>query len=107
MKGGDLTEIGEKGVNLSGGQKARISIARAWYANSDIILMDDPVSALDASVKAKIFEDVILKEFEGKTRILVTHSIEFINQADKIIILENGGIASVGKFEELKEIFTK
>ena len=66
--------------------------------------MDDPVSALDASVKAKIFEDVILKEFEGKTRILVTHSVEFINQADKIIILENGSIANVGKFEDLKEI---
>jgi len=58
LEGGDLTEIGEQGVNLSGGQKARISIARAIYANSDIVLMDDPLSALDAHVKKKIFDEV-------------------------------------------------
>jgi len=54
-----LTEIGEKGINLSGGQKARLSIARAVYANRDIVLMDDPLSALDAHVKKKIFEKVL------------------------------------------------
>jgi len=58
LRGGDLTEIGEKGINLSGGQKARISLARAVYANRDIILMDDPISALDSNVKHKIFEEV-------------------------------------------------
>ena len=56
LDGGDLTEIGEKGINLSGGQKARLSIARAVYANRDIVLMDDPLSALDAHVKKKIFD---------------------------------------------------
>lgn len=60
LKGGDLTEIGEKGVNLSGGQKARVSIAWAVYAKRDIILMDDPLSALDAHVKKAIFEEVCL-----------------------------------------------
>jgi ABC-type multidrug transport system fused ATPase/permease subunit len=58
LDGGDLTEIGEKGINLSGGQKARISIARAIYSNFDIVLMDDPLSALDAHVKKKIFQKV-------------------------------------------------
>ena len=58
LEGGDLTEIGEKGINLSGGQKARISLARAVYANNDIILMDDPISALDSHVKYKIFDHV-------------------------------------------------
>lgn len=51
LKCGDLSEIGEKGINLSGGQKARVSLARAVYANKDIILMDDPISALDAHVR--------------------------------------------------------
>lgn len=51
-----MTEIGEKGINLSGGQKARVGLARAVYANKDMILMDDPISALDANVKKKIFE---------------------------------------------------
>ena len=58
LPGGDETEIGEKGINLSGGQKARVSLARAVYENNDLILMDDPISALDANVKKKIFEEV-------------------------------------------------
>jgi len=58
LDGGDLTQIGEKGINLSGGQKARVSIARAVYADKDIVLMDDPLSALDAHVKKSIFEEV-------------------------------------------------
>lgn len=56
LPAGEFTEIGEKGINLSGGQKARVSLARAVYADSDIILMDDPISALDANVKKKIFK---------------------------------------------------
>ena len=59
LPGGDMTQIGEKGINLSGGQKARVSIARAVYSNSDIILMDDPLSALDAHVKKEIFDRVL------------------------------------------------
>ena len=60
LQAGDLTEIGEKGINLSGGQKARVSLARAVYADRDIYLMDDPMSALDASVRKQIIENVIL-----------------------------------------------
>jgi ATP-binding cassette, subfamily C (CFTR/MRP), member 1 len=58
LPAGDMTEIGEKGINLSGGQKARVSLARAVYADSDIILMDDPISALDANVRKQIFKQV-------------------------------------------------
>lgn len=59
MTGGDMTEIGEKGINLSGGQKSRISLARAVYSNADIYLMDDPLSAVDAHVGKDIFDNVI------------------------------------------------
>ena len=55
LPAGDLTEIGERGINLSGGQKARISLARAVYANFDILLMDDPISALDSNVRKSVF----------------------------------------------------
>ena len=82
LDGGDLTEIGEKGINLSGGQKARLSIARAVYANRDIVLMDDPLSALDAHVKKKIFEQVLCQELKDKTRILVTHALDTLPRVD-------------------------
>ena len=58
-----MTEIGEKGINLSGGQKARVSLARAVYSDKNIMLMDDPISALDANVKKKIFKNVFMKKF--------------------------------------------
>lgn len=56
MQAGDMTEIGEKGINLSGGQKARVSLARAVYQDADIVLMDDPISALDAHVRKDVFK---------------------------------------------------
>lgn len=62
LPAGDQTEIGEKGINLSGGQKARIGLARAVYTTRDIFLMDDPISALDANVRKKIFMNVILDQ---------------------------------------------
>ena len=103
LKGGDLTEIGENGINLSGGQKARVSIARAVYANKDIILMDDPLSALDAHVKRKVFDKVFNKQLAGKTKILVTHAIDFLDRVDKIIIMDKGRVENQGTYEELKD----
>jgi len=98
LKAGDLTEIGEKGVNLSGGQKARVSLARAVYSDKQIFLMDDPISALDASVRKRIIQNVILGKLRDKTRILVTHAIDFVHHADSIIIMEKGRIAAKGTF---------
>ena len=66
LPNGDQTEIGERGINLSGGQKARVSIARGVYSQADIFIFDDPLSALDAEVGHKIFEELIVKELAGK-----------------------------------------
>ena len=90
MPAGDETEIGEKGINLSGGQKARVALARAIYANPDVLIMDDPISALDANVRRAVFEDVFVGLMKDKTRILVTHAVEFIHLADHIIVIKDG-----------------
>lgn len=86
---GDKTLVGEKGVSLSGGQRARINLARAVYRQADIYLLDDPLSAVDAHVGKELFEECIVKYLGGKTRILVTHQLQFLRQVDQIIIIEN------------------
>ena len=99
---GDLTEIGEKGVTLSGGQKIRICLARALYANADIYLLDDPFSSVDSKVARNVFEKIFKHGLlQEKTVILVTHHLEFIHQMDKIILLDDGKIILNGKTEEV------
>ncbi len=92
LEGGDLTEIGEKGVNLSGGQKVRISLARTVYSNPDIYLFDDPISVLDANIGKKIMTDLIIKYLSGKTRIIETHALQYLQYLDRIIYMKNGKI---------------
>jgi ABC-type bacteriocin/lantibiotic exporter with double-glycine peptidase domain len=77
---------------LSGGQKARISLARAIYADREMVLLDDPISALDANVKKKIFENVLLDHLKEKTIILVTHAIDFLHLVDRIVVFNEGEI---------------
>ncbi|CAF1245270.1 unnamed protein product [Rotaria sp. Silwood1] len=91
---GDLLMIGDKGINLSGGQKARISLARSLYANADLYLLDDPLAAVDPKVAKQIFDECIGPNsfLRGKTRILVTHQIHFLVEADQTILLTNGHI---------------
>jgi ATP-binding cassette subfamily C (CFTR/MRP) protein 1 len=101
LTGGDLTEIGEKGVNLSGGQKARISLARAMYCDNDIFILDDPISALDAHVGKNIMHNCIIDYLKGKTRILVTHALQYTSFADKIYYMKNGEIKWEGQYKEL------
>jgi ABC-type sulfate/molybdate transport systems ATPase subunit len=103
MPAGDFTEIGEKGINLSGGQKARVALARAVYKRPDILIMDDPVSALDAHVRKEIFDQVFCGLMKDSTRILVTHAVEFIHLADNVIILKEGKVEAQGTYEQLKE----
>ena len=103
FEAGDLTEIGEKGVNLSGGQKARVSIARALYSDKDIYMFDDPISALDANVGMKVMKNCIIKHLKGKTRILVTHALQYVSFSDRIIYMNNGEIKWMGTYEEIKE----
>ncbi|KAG4104318.1 hypothetical protein H8356DRAFT_1029599 [Neocallimastix lanati (nom. inval.)] len=98
---GDMTEIGERGINLSGGQKQRINLARAVYFNSDIILMDDPLSAVDAHVSRTLFDNCIHGALADKTRILVTHQLHVLPRVDYIIVMKGGRIEEQGKYNEL------
>lgn len=98
---GDLTEVGEKGISLSGGQKQRVSICRLIYSNSEIQIFDDPLSALDAHVGKKVFEDVLKEGLKGRTRILVTHALHYLSMVDYVYVLEDGKIREQGKYEEL------
>ncbi|XP_028611340.1 multidrug resistance-associated protein 9 [Grammomys surdaster] len=100
---GDLTEIGERGVNLSGGQRQRISLARAVYANRQLYLLDDPLSAVDAHVGKHVFEECIKKTLKGKTVVLVTHQLQFLESCDEVILLEDGEICEKGTHTELME----
>uniref|UniRef100_A0A9J8CDT8 ATP-binding cassette, sub-family C (CFTR/MRP), member 12 n=1 Tax=Cyprinus carpio carpio TaxID=630221 RepID=A0A9J8CDT8_CYPCA len=93
---GDQTEIGERGINLSGGQKQRVSLARAVYSNRDIFLLDDPLSAVDAHVGKHIFEECIKKKLKGKSVILVTHQLQYLEFCDEVVLLDNGEIKEAG-----------
>ncbi|CAF1607017.1 unnamed protein product, partial [Adineta ricciae] len=88
----DLTMIGENGVNLSGGQKARVCLARALYADSDIYLLDDPLSAVDRTVAKRIYDRCIGPKglLKNKTRLLITHHREYLTQCHQIIVLNQG-----------------
>ncbi|XP_020011029.2 ATP-binding cassette sub-family C member 12 [Castor canadensis] len=100
---GDLTEIGERGLNLSGGQRQRISLARAVYSNRQLYLLDDPLSAVDAHVGKHVFEECIKKTLRGKTVVLVTHQLQFLEYCDEVILLEDGEICEKGTHKELME----
>lgn len=98
---GDKTMVGERGVSLSGGQRARINMARAVYRQADIYLFDDPLSAVDTHVGKHLFEECLIGYLSNKTRILVTHQVQYLKDADLIVILNNGQIENKGTFNEL------
>lgn len=85
---GDKTIVGERGVSLSGGQRARINLARAVYRQSDIYILDDPLSAVDAHVSRHLFDECISGYLKNKTRILVTHQLQFLKKADLIVVVQ-------------------
>ena len=98
--GGDFIEIGEKGVNLSGGQKIRISMARAVYSNSDIYLFDDPLSPLDPSIRNNIFHNVIKGYLKSKTVLITTHALQYIPFMKHVIHMDKGEIDFIGTANE-------
>ncbi|KAH9600953.1 ABC transporter type 1 [Trypanosoma melophagium] len=105
LANGVETEIGERGINLSGGQKARVSLARAVYASDrDMYLLDDPLSALDAHVGERVLHECILGELRDTTRLLATHQLHILPYADYIVVLQEGGtVAFDGDYEAYKK----
>lgn len=100
---GDKTEVGERGISLSGGQKARLTLARAVYARADIYLLDDILSAVDQHVGRHIIDNVLGPKglLAGKTRILATNSIPVLLEAHFVVLLRDGRIVERGTYEQL------
>ncbi|OCF58423.1 cadmium ion transporter [Kwoniella mangroviensis CBS 10435] len=108
MNHGDLTNVGEKGLLLSGGQRQRLSLARAAYSHSDVVLLDDPLSAVDANVSHHILKECILGELmRGRTRLIVTHQTAILPRADLVLVMDRnsegeGKIVQQGNYHDLK-----
>ena len=102
---GDKTEINSTNANVSGGQKARISLARCLYKEADLYLLDDPLSSVDSKVGNKIFEKAFNKFLKNKARILVTNELNNLSMVDKIIYMENKKIIFIGTFNEFNKTF--
>ena len=102
---GENTEINSTSSNVSGGQRARISLARTLYKEADLYLIDDPFASIDNKVGTQIFKDVFCNYLKNKTRILITNEMTGLSYADKIIYLEKGKIIFCGKYKEFNERF--
>ncbi|KAG0238087.1 hypothetical protein BGW42_007641 [Actinomortierella wolfii] len=98
---GDQTEIGERGVNLSGGQKARLSLARSVYFDADMVVMDDPLSAVDAHVGKRLWRDCVMSELRGRTRVIATHQLHVLPDVDYVVIMKDGVIEEQGTYKQL------
>ncbi|KAI8847092.1 P-loop containing nucleoside triphosphate hydrolase protein [Chytridium lagenaria] len=95
------TQIGEKGIILSGGQRARVALARAVYDEADVYLLDDPISALDAEVGKWVFEECVKGKLEGTTRVLVTHQLHVLEKCDWVVVMDEGRVVEEGTFDDL------
>ncbi|KAJ3158315.1 hypothetical protein HDU86_003024 [Geranomyces michiganensis] len=97
LPGGDLTEIGEKGVNVSGGQKARISLARAAYSRASVIILDDVLAAVDAPTARHLLRECLVGWMSDRTRIVVSHAVGLLVPcADFVVCLKDGVVAAQG-----------
>lgn len=102
LPNGDQTIIGERGINLSGGQKARVNLARAIYKEADIYLLDDPLSAVDAHVGKSIFDNCIQGYLAKKICVLVTHQLQYLKTIQNIVLMNMGKIEAIGSYDALK-----
>ncbi|KAI2474040.1 Putative multidrug resistance-associated protein lethal(2)03659-like Protein [Diabrotica virgifera virgifera] len=98
---GDRTIVGERGVSLSGGQRARVNLARCVYKEADIYLLDDPLSAVDIQVGQQLFEGCIRRYLKDKIVVLITHQLQYLKRADHIVIMNEGVIQCQGSYSEL------
>lgn len=103
MPNGDLTVVGERGISLSGGQKARISLARAVYKQADIYLLDDPLSAVDSHVGKHLFQECIQQFLKNKICILVTHQLQHLKDVNHLVLMYHGRIESQGTYAEVQQ----
>lgn len=101
---GDATEVGEQRSSLSGGQKARVSLARAIYRRADIYLLDDPLSAVDAHVGKHIYEQCINEFLADKMCVLVTHQLQYLANVNHVILMNQGSIEAQGPFRTLEQL---
>ncbi|XP_047714109.1 ATP-binding cassette sub-family C member 10 isoform X4 [Prionailurus viverrinus] len=101
LPAGDQTEVGEKGVTLSGGQRARIALARAVYQEKDLYLLDDPLAAVDTDVANHLLHRCILGVLSHTTRLLCTHRIEYLERADMVLLMEAGRLIQAGPPSEI------
>lgn len=104
LPNGDMTKVGERGVSLSGGQKARVSLARAVYRKADIYLLDDPLSAVDTHVGKHIFERCIQDFLKDKIRVLVTHQLQYLRNVENVILIKDGIIEAQGSYRDLQKL---
>uniref|UniRef100_A0A8C2G665 Si:ch211-221f10.2 n=1 Tax=Cyprinus carpio TaxID=7962 RepID=A0A8C2G665_CYPCA len=100
---GDMTEIGEIGANLSGGQRQRVSLARALYSERPVLLLDDPLSAVDTRVGSHLFHSAIRHTAKSRTVIFVTHQLQFLPECDEVVLMKDGQIAEHGTHVQLME----
>ncbi|XP_063563215.1 ATP-binding cassette sub-family C member 10 isoform X9 [Gorilla gorilla gorilla] len=101
LPAGDQTEVGEKGVTLSGGQRARIALARAVYQGKELYLLDDPLAAVDADVANHLLHRCILGVLSHTTRMLCTHRTEYLERADVVLLMEAGRLIRAGPPSEI------
>ena len=99
--GDSQSGAGERGINLSGGQKQRVSIARAAYGKEPIVLMDDPLSAVDSHVAQHIVDNVIKGMLKGRTVIMTTNQLHFLPRADLVVVMRDGSVAECGTYDKL------
>lgn len=104
MPNGDLTQVGERGAALSGGQKARVSLARALYRRADAYLLDDPLAAVDAKVASHIFDQAILGFLKDKTVLLATHQLQFLRHANRVLLVAGTAGEQAPLFGTLAEL---
>ncbi|CAG9854730.1 unnamed protein product [Phyllotreta striolata] len=103
---GDRTSVGERGDALSGGQRARINLARAVYKEADIYLLDDPLSAVDAHVGKQLFDDCICDYLGSKCVVLITHQLQYLKKVKRILLLNDGKIQAAGSYSDLRRANT-
>jgi ABC-type multidrug transport system fused ATPase/permease subunit len=102
LAGGLKTEIGEKGVNLSGGQRQRLSLARAILHRPQLVILDDPLSAVDANTEAHLVHQLLFGEWREVTRVVVTHRLTHLREFDRVAFLADGHLQGVGSVDELE-----